>query len=133
MFNLIYRDGARENAGRYETLEKASAETALECGTAIKLAGGKASEAGASDAVYGIVAADSPAGEGAVVVLKVEHDMVFSVPTTTVAGLAKGAKFAIATGNDIGKLGVASESGAATIVDACGATEAGDRVEVRFE
>ena len=42
MFNLIYRDGARENAGRYETLEKASAETAFECGQVVELSGGKA-------------------------------------------------------------------------------------------
>ncbi|MBE6584864.1 MAG: hypothetical protein E7649_07850 [Ruminococcaceae bacterium] len=131
MFNLIYRDGARENAGRYETLEKNAASTAFECGQAVELSEGKAVVT--TGKVYGIVAADSPAGEGAVVVLKVEHDMVFSVPTTDVTGLVKGAKFAIATGSDNGKLGAKSETGAATIVDVCGATNVGDRVEVRFE
>ena len=132
MFNLIYRDGARENAGRYETLKKDEASTAFECGQAVELnADGEA--IATEGKAYGIVAADSPAGENAVVVLKVEHDMVFSVPTTTVASLAKGAKFAIATVNDNGKLGAKSDTGAATIVDICGATKAGDRVEVRFE
>ena len=127
MFNLIYRDGTRENAGRYETLEKKAASTAFECGQAVELSEGKA--VATTGKAYGIVAADSPAGEGAVVVLKVENDMVFSVPTTVVTGLVKGAKFAITAD----KLGAASESGAATIVDVCGATNVGDRVEVRFE
>ena len=131
MFNLIYRDGTRENAGRYETLEKNAPATAFECGQAVALSGGKA--VAATTTVYGIVAADSPAGETAVVVLKVEHDMVFSVPTTDISNLVKGAKFAIGTGAENGKLGSKSDSGAATIVDTCGAAQAGARVEVRFE
>ena len=129
MFNLIYRDGARENAGRYETLEKVSADTAFACGQAVALSGGKASEATNTTKPYGIVAADSPAGESEVVVLKVEHDMIFSAPTTVTSDLVKGAKFAVATGTDNGKLGAANANGAATIVNVCD----GVRVEVRFE
>ena len=129
MFNLIYRDGTRENAGRYETLEKASASTAFECGQAVALSGGKASEATGAVTPYGIVAADSPADEGTVVVLKVEHDMVFSVPSGA-TGLVKGDKCALAAG---GKLGANGADGGATIVDVCGAAVEGDRVEVRFE
>ena len=130
MFNLIYRDGARENAGRYETLEKVSADTAFACGQAVALSGGKASEATNTTKPYGIVAADSPAGESEVVVLKVEHDMVFSVPANVdPKGFAKGDKCTIVAG---GKLG-AEGAGPAAIVNACGAQNVGDRVEVRFE
>jgi len=129
MFNLIYRDGTRENAGRYETLDKVSAATAFECGQAVELSGGKATEAVGAKKPYGIVAADSPAGEAVVVVLKVEHDMVFSVPSG-VSGLVKGDICALAAG---GVLGAKGENDGATIVNVCGAAEAGDRVEVRFE
>lgn len=122
MFNLIYRDGARENAGRYETLEKADASAKLECGTAVELSGGKAAEA--TDAVYGIVAADSSEGESSVVVLKVEHDMVFAVPAT-VTGLVKGDKVTLVDATKVGAKG----DGPATIVNIC----EGNRVEVRFE
>ena len=129
MFNLIYRDGARENAGRYETLEKVSREAAFACGQLVELSSGKATTVTTTGKVYGVVAADSPTGETEVVVLKVEHDMIFSAPTTVTSGLVKGAKFAVATGTDNGKLGAANANGAATIVNVCD----GVRVEVRFE
>ncbi|MBP3376195.1 MAG: hypothetical protein J6L83_05475 [Clostridia bacterium] len=98
MFKLIYRDGAPENAGHYEVIDKA-AGTALAVGRLVKVSGGVASAYdGSGDETlppYGVVAINAAANEDEVTVLKITQDMIFRAefvgstvsPTLNVGGV----------------------------------------------
>jgi hypothetical protein len=141
MFQLIYRDGAPENTGHYEGVDK-DTSTEFKVGQAIYLdATGKAKKIPSANAnkVYGIVSEPATAADECVNVLKVTPDMIFSCPVrgTAIASLFKGQKLAIdhtdaasvtsaTTTLDSAKIGV-------TVVEKCNASVAGDRINVRFE
>ena len=95
MFNLVYRDGAPENAGHYEAFKKEKNE-ALYTGQLVSVTTDTAAvyESGTP---YGVVARDARDGEDEVVVLRITKDMIFRVGTenitTTIApNVKKGAK-----------------------------------------
>ena len=141
MFNLIYRDGAPENAGHYESV-KTDGATEYKLGQAICLENGVAKPCGGAtnaSKVYGIVSEPAGAEDDVVVVLKVEGDMIFKCPVTgtAIASVHKGMKLAIGTEDygsvisaaatlDDGKIG-------AVVAEVLDAAKAGDLIEVRFE
>lgn len=142
MFNLIYRDGAPENAGHYEGVVTDGA-TNYAMGQAIYLdSAGKAKPCGGAtnaNKVYGIVCEDTDKSAPSVLVLKVERDMIFKCPITgtNAAKLFKGMRLAI-NNTDYGSVATATATlGAdyvgATVVEALEAKNAGDFIEVRFE
>ena len=142
MFNLIYRDGAPENAGHYEGVVT-DGSTNYKAGQAIYLdSTGKAKPCGGAtnaNKVYGIVCEDTDKSAPSVLVLKVERDMIFKCPITgtNASKLFKGMRLAINT-TDYGSVATAATTlGAdyvgATVVETLEAANAGDRIEVRFE
>lgn len=77
MFNLVYRDGAPENAGHYEVFKK-TVDEALYTGQLVSVTTDTAAvyESGTP---YGVVARDAGDGEDEVVVLRITKDMIFRV------------------------------------------------------
>ena len=77
MFNLVYRDGAPENAGHYEAFKK-DVDEALYTGQLVSVTTDTAAvyESGTP---YGVVARDAGEGEDEVVVLRITDDMIFRV------------------------------------------------------
>lgn len=126
MINLIYRDGAPENTGHYETVETVAD---LKLGEAVALDEGKAVLASGAADVFGIVCAPNKDDAGkktdVAVVLKVAPGMIFKAPVSgSPAALKKGASVTIVNGG-----GTVS----ATLVDKLDAVAAGDMIEVCFE
>lgn len=142
MFNLVYRDGAPENAGHYEGV-LTDGSSAYNVGQSIYLdASGKAKLCGgatSANKIYGIVAENADKNDASVLVLKVEKDMIFKCPITgtNIAKAVKGYKLAINT-TDYGSVASAAATLGtdyigATVVEPLEATKAGDLIEVRFE
>ena len=76
MFNLIYRDGAPENAGHYEGFQKDAKATVMSVGELVSVTNGVASKY-ASGNPYGVVARASGDDEEDVAVLRITGDMIF--------------------------------------------------------
>ena len=82
MFNLIYRDGAPENAGHYEVFRKNNGSgSALAVGQLVSVSEGIASKY-ESGKPYGVVAISAADGEDSVAVLRITDDMIFSATGT---------------------------------------------------
>jgi hypothetical protein len=141
MFNLIYRDGAPENAGHYECV-KTDGVTEYKLGQAVCLDDGVAKLCGGAtnaEKVYGIVTEPAGKDDENVVVLKVEKDMIFKCPITgsAVASAHKGMKLAISAEDYGSVVSAASSLGdgyiGAVVAEVLDAAKAGDLIEVRFE
>ena len=87
MFNLVYRDGAPENAGHYEAFKK-DVDAALYTGQLVSVTTDTAAvyESGTP---YGVVARDAGKGEDEVVVLRITDDMIFRVGTENMSTTIK--------------------------------------------
>ena len=92
MFNLIYRDGAPENAGHYEGFQKDAKATVMSVGELVSVTNGVASKYDASGKPYGVVARASGKDEEDVAVLRITDDMIFRITTTGTTGVSKGDK-----------------------------------------
>lgn len=92
MFNLIYRDGAPENAGHYEGFQKDDKATVMSVGELVSVTNGVASKYDASSKPYGVVARASGKDEEDVAVLRITDDMIFRITTTDTTGVSKGDK-----------------------------------------
>lgn len=138
MFNLVRRDGARENSGHYEALDPKSG-AAYKVGQLVALEAGAATiiSGGANNALkpYGVVerihkndAGDTVTG---VTVLRITDEMEFEVVTTMdTSALKIGAKIVIAaTGDTVTTGTVADGKVGATFVADCG----DGKIIVRFE
>lgn len=89
MFNLIYRDGAPENAGHYEVLKKNDGSgSALAVGQLVSISEGIAKKYDKSGKPYGVVAISAADGEDSVAVLRITDDMIFSATGTACAPYA---------------------------------------------
>lgn len=145
MFNLIYRDGAPENTGHYESVPTDGTNT-YELGQAIYLdTTGKAKLCGGatnSNKIYGIVAEKKVDGTkvNSVLVLKVEKEMIFKCPIkgtdANIVKAVKGYRLAINT-PDYGSVAADATTldttyVGATVVESLGAESNGDFIEVRF-
>lgn len=91
MFNLIYRDGAPENAGHYKGFQKDAKATVMSVGELVSVTNGVASKY-ESGKPYGVVSRDSGADEDEVAVLRITDDMIFRTTTTDTTGVGKGDK-----------------------------------------
>ena len=92
MFNLIYRDGAPENAGHYKGFQKDAKATVMSVGELVSVTNGVASKYDASGKPYGVVARASGKDEEDVAVLRITDDMIFRITTTGTTGVSKGDK-----------------------------------------
>lgn len=139
MFNLVRRDGARENSGHYEALDPKSGGTAYKVGQLVALEACAATiiSGGANNALkpYGVVerihkndAGDTVTG---VTVLRITDEMEFEVVTTMdTSALKIGAKIVIAATGDTVTTGTVAEGKVgATFVADCG----DGKIIVRFE
>ena len=89
MFNLIYRDGAPENAGHYEVIRKNKGSgSALAVGQLVSVSECVASKYDKSGKPYGVVAISAADGEDSVAVLRITDDMIFSATGTASASFA---------------------------------------------
>jgi hypothetical protein len=141
MFNLVRRDGARENSGHFESLKHDGTSTYL-IGQVVALEGGVAKHVGGATNAkvpYGIVARDEDKSGKEVIVLRITDEMEFETPITG-ANIAKvTAGFAVAINTtDYGSVASAAATlGAdyvgAIVIDTLGAKSAGDKVAVRFK
>lgn len=142
MFNLVRRDGARENSGHFEALGHNG--TAYAVGQVVALEGGKAVLCGGATNAkvpYGIVARDEEKTGKEVIVMRITDEMEFSVPITgTAANVVKAVPgFALAINTtDYGSVAAAaatlgSDYVGAVVTDTCGAKNPGDKVIVRFK
>lgn len=144
MFDLIYRDGAAENAGHYVgLLTDGSSKYALGQLVYVDDAGMAKPCGGATNSrrPYGIVAERSVDGSaiGFVRVLRLDSDMVFRCPITGAAVKQAfiGQRLAVSD-TDFGSVvsSATSLSGdhiGAVVCDALGASADGDLIEVGFE
>lgn len=142
MFNIIYRDGAPENTGHFETVST-DGSSSYKVGQAVYLdSNGKAKLCGGAtnaNKIYGIVAKDAASTDKDVLVLKVEKDMIFKCPITgaNIASAHKGFKLAIGTTDYGSVVSAASTLGTsyigATVVDEPITSGGVSMVEVRFE
>lgn len=140
MFNLVRRDGARENSGHFEALGHNG--TAYKVGQVVALENGKAVLCGGATNAkvpYGIVAREEETTGSEVIVLRITDEMEFDVPITgaNIAKAVPGFILAINT-TDYGSVASAAASLAAdykgaVVVDTLGAKNAGDKVTVRFK
>ena len=87
MFNLIYRDGAPENAGHYEGFQKDAKATVMSVGELVSVTNGIARKY-ANGKPYGVVARASGKDEEEVAVLRITDDMIFSATGTATAAIA---------------------------------------------
>ena len=87
MFNLIYRDGAPENAGHYEGFQKDAKATVMSVGELVSVKNGVASKY-ANGMPYGVVARASGKDEEDVAVLRITDDMIFRTTGTASAAYA---------------------------------------------
>lgn len=140
MFNLVSRDGARENSGHFESLKHDGTSiylvgqvVAREAGVA-KLCGGATN----AKKPYGIVARDENTQGKEVIVLRITDEMDFDVPITgaNIDKVTSGFVLAINT-TDYGSVASAATTlgndyFGAEVVDTLGAKSAGDKVTVRF-
>ena len=144
MFNLIYRDGAPENTGHYESVPTDGTNT-YALGQAIYLdTAGKAKLCGGttnSNKIYGIVAEKKVDGTkvNSVLVLKVEKEMIFKCPIKgTEANIGKAVKgYRLSISTDYGSVAASDTTLAttyvgATVVESLDAKKDGDFIEVRF-
>ena len=141
MFNLVRRDGARENSGHFESLKHDGTSTYL-IGQVVALEGGVAKHVGGATNAkvpYGIVARDEDKSGKEVIVLRITDEMEFETPITgaNIAKVTAGFVVAINT-TDYGSVASAAETlGAdyvgATVIDTLGAKSAGDKIAVRFK
>lgn len=140
MFNLIYRDGARENAGHYETREKVNKNQNMRCGqvvvksTEYKLTNDVSQFPETITEAF-LVCADSPAGEKYVVVMRITHDMIFAVPIAedvVESAVTQDGYFGIEVDDDGDQSIKYGGSGLVGFAREYGDLKAGDIVEVRF-
>ena len=108
MFNLVRRDGARENSGHFEAL-KHDGTSVYQTGQVVANDEGEAKliTAAAENTAkpYGIVARDEDATGKEVMVLRIMPDMEFEAPVTDAANLKNAYKgYACAISTDAGKI-----------------------------
>lgn len=142
MFNLVRRDGARENSGHFEALGHDGSST-YKVGQVVSREDGEAIlVGGATNAKvpYGIVARDEDLSGKEVIVLRITDEMEFDVPITgSDANIAKAVPgFVLAINTDYGSVAAAaatlgSDYVGAEVVDTLGAKTAGDKITVRFK
>lgn len=140
MFNLVRRDGARENSGHFEALAHDGTSTYL-VGQVVSREDGVAKHCGGATNAkkpYGIVARDEDKSGKEVIVLRITDEMDFDVPITgaNIAKVTPGFVLSINT-TDYGSVASAAATlgtdyFGAKVVDTLGAKSAGDKVTVRF-
>lgn len=141
MFNLVRRDGARENSGHFEALAHDGTSTYL-VGQVVTREGGVAKHVGGATnnkKPYGIVARDEDKSGKEVIVLRITDEMEFEAPITgtNIAKVVAGFAVAINT-TDYGSVASAAATlgedyVGAEIIDTLGAKTAGDKVAIRFK
>ena len=139
MFNLVRRDGARENSGHFEALGH-TGTSAYRIGQVVALVSGKAaliSGHSNTNVPYGIVAHDEEVTGKEVIVLRITDEMEFEVPVsgTPMTNMVPGMALAIGNASNtvIGSSTLAEGKIGAILADPLGAKAPGDKVIVRFK
>lgn len=139
MFNLVRRDGARENSGHFEAIGHSGIST-YKIGQVVALVSGKAvliSGTSNTNVPYGIVARDEEATGKEVIVLRITDEMEFEAPVfgTPMTNMVPGMALAISadSGMVIGSSTLAEGKIGAIVADPLGAKASGDKIIVRFK
>lgn len=138
MFNLVRRDGARENSGHFEALGHNG--SAYKVGQVVALENGKAVLCGGATNAkvpYGIVAREEETTGSEVIVLRITDEMEFEVPVsgTPMTNMVPGMALAIGNASNtvVGSSTLAEGKIGAILVDPLGAKASADKVIVRFK
>ena len=134
MFRLVKILNGRTNQGEPVRLPSTAGESYL-CGEALTLSAGKLTKCGASAVPDFICCEDytAPASENRGVLAEpVSREMIFEVPVTaSPSALVAGNKVTLHT--DALSVTATTSNGVATVWDTCGASAAGDRIQVCFK
>jgi hypothetical protein len=133
MFKLIKIENGRQNVPEPEYLE-VTANVAISIGQTLKITEGKLAAASGTDKPTFIAMGElsAAASKRILAVCRVESNQVYEAPITAApTALKVGDKVTISTPDGLG-VTATTASGVATIVSLNGATDAGQKVIVRF-